>query len=181
MMKRWIAMGLLVACSAGAFAAPATPESVERMLAASKAEALLDGMRPQVHAMMVAAAKQASQGKPVTPQEQKLFTKFLEKVDGVIADETAFTKLKPMFIEIYSANFSQEEVDGITAFYGSPVGQSLLSKQPAVIQAVLQGMPHRLAGMTEKLKKLDQEMRAELKALNEPAKTEPVKPEPPKP
>ncbi|OYT92915.1 MAG: hypothetical protein CFE43_06475 [Burkholderiales bacterium PBB3] len=176
-MKRWIAKGVatcvLAACAAyttGALAAPASPESVERMLAASKAEALLDGMRPQLHSMMQAAAKQASQGKPVTPQEQKIFLQFMEKTSAVIADETSMAKLKPMLLEIYAANFSQEEVDGITAFYESSVGQSLLTKQPAVIQAVLQGMPQRLAGMTEKLKKLDQEMRVELKAVRESAK-----------
>jgi hypothetical protein len=59
-MKRWIAMGFLVALAVGAHAAPPTPESVERMLAASRAEALLDGMRPQLHSTMLAAAKQAS-------------------------------------------------------------------------------------------------------------------------
>ena len=171
-MKRWIAMGFLVALAVGAHAAPPTPESVERMLAASRAEALLDGMRPQLHSTMLAAAKQASQGKPVTPEEQKVFLKFMESSSAVIAEETAMAKLKPMFMEIYTTHFSQEEVDGITAFYESPEGQSLLSKQPAVIQAVLQGMPQRLAGMTEKLKKLDQEMRVEIKALRDAVKPE---------
>lgn len=171
-MKRWIVMGVLAASVSGAFAAPPSPESVERMLAASKAEALVESMRPQIHNMMKEAAKQASQGKPVTPPEQKVFLQFLDKVNAVIAEETSMAKLKPMFIEIYTANFSQEEVDGITAFYESPVGQSLLAKQPAVIQAVMQGMPQRLAGMTEKLKKLDQEMRIELKAVREAAKPE---------
>lgn len=169
-MKRWIAMGFMVAMVAGAHAAPPTPESVERMLVASKAEALIEGMRPQLHSMMQTAAKQASQGKPVTPEEQKVFTTFFGKVSEVISEETSMTKLKPMFIEIYTANFTQEEVDGITAFYASPLGQSLLAKQPAVMQAVLSGMPQRLAGMTEKLKKLDQEMRVELKAVREAAK-----------
>ena len=129
-MKRWIAMGFLVALAVGAHAAPPTPESVERMLAASRAEALLDGMRPQLHSTMLAAATQASQGKPVTPEEQKVFLKFMESSSAVIAEETAMAKLKPMFMEIYTTHFSQEEVDGITAFYESPVGQSLLSKQP---------------------------------------------------
>jgi hypothetical protein len=40
----------------------------------------------------------------------------MESSSAVIAEETAMAKLKPMFMEIYTTHFSQEEVDGITAF-----------------------------------------------------------------
>ena len=169
-MKRWIAMGVLAVCAAGAWAEPATPASVERMLVLTRAEALIDGMRPQMSAMMRNAANQAAQGKGLSPQEQKVLDKFFDQANTVMAEELSMTKMKPFFVEVYTAQFSQEEVNGLIAFYESPLGQSLINKQPAVMQAVMAGMPKLMDTMIERTKKLDQEMRAELKALRESAK-----------
>ncbi|OYU44656.1 MAG: hypothetical protein CFE44_11780 [Burkholderiales bacterium PBB4] len=169
-MKRWIAMGALVVGAAQAWAVPATAASVERLLVLTRADAVIEGMRPQMTAMMKAAAHQAAQGKSVSPQEQKVLDKFFEQANAVMAEELNMTKMKPFFVEVYTAHYSQEEVNGIIAFYESPVGQSLLSKQPAVMQTVLAGMPKLLAVMVERTTQLDVEMRAELKAVRDAAK-----------
>jgi hypothetical protein len=169
-MKRWIATGFLTVCASVVFAAPATPASVERLLVLTRADALIEGMRPQMTAMMKAAANQAAQGKTVSPAEQKVLDKFFDQANAVMAEELNMTKMKPFFVEVYAAHYSQEEVNGIIAFYESPVGQSLLNKQPAIMQSVLAGLPKLLSTMAERTKLLDLEMRAELKALREPAK-----------
>ncbi|HEY2345428.1 MAG TPA: DUF2059 domain-containing protein [Xanthomonadaceae bacterium] len=46
--------------------------------------------------------------------------------------------LKPQIEKIYADQFSDAEVDAAIAYYGSPMGQSLLSKMPAVAQQASQ-------------------------------------------
>ncbi|MBN9383186.1 MAG: DUF2059 domain-containing protein [Chitinophagaceae bacterium] len=39
-----------------------------------------------------------------------------------------------MVIPVYDRNFTDEEIDGMLAFYSSPVGQKVLAKLPVVLQ-----------------------------------------------
>lgn len=50
------------------------------------------------------------------------------------ADKIDYDELNAIVIPIYAQNFTDEELDGIIAFYRTPVGQSVLEKMPAVIQ-----------------------------------------------
>ncbi len=148
-----------------AHAAPPTPESIERLLVLSKSDKLLDAIKPQIQAMSKGMMEQALQGKKPTPEEQKVLDKFAARMVEVMGEGMSMTAMKPMMVETYAANFTQEEIDGISAFYASPVGQSMINKMPAVMQSVMAGMPKRMAPMIEKLKAAGDEMATELKAL----------------
>lgn len=43
-----------------------------------------------------------------------------------------------MVIPIYDQNFSEEEINGMLAFYSSPVGQKVLSKLPVILNESMQ-------------------------------------------
>jgi hypothetical protein len=43
-----------------------------------------------------------------------------------------------LVIPVYDRNFTAEEIDGMVAFYSSPVGQKVLAKMPAVMQQSMQ-------------------------------------------
>jgi hypothetical protein len=59
---------------------------------------------------------------------------------------------------------TQEEVDGIVAFYKTPPGQAMVQKLPALMQASGQRMQQQLAPVMEKLKQLQQETFLQLQA-----------------
>lgn len=42
--------------------------------------------------------------------------------------------MEPIQIPIYRETFEQAEIDGLIAFYGSPVGQAFVNKMPTVSQ-----------------------------------------------
>jgi len=56
--------------------------------------------------------------------------RFIAKVD--------YEGLNEIIVPIYAQNFTDEELDGIIDFYRTPVGQSVLTKMPTVVQDSLQ-------------------------------------------
>jgi len=42
--------------------------------------------------------------------------------------------MDPVLVEIYSNSLSQEDIDGISAFYRSPAGKSYVNKLPVIMQ-----------------------------------------------
>lgn len=170
MSRLSIAWVLSLVLSTSAYAASPTPESIERLMAISQVDKLFDGIKPQMEGMMQSMTDQATKGAKIGPDEKKILDKYRANVIAVVMAEMSVERMKPTVVQIYGANFSQEEVDGIIAFYETPVGQSMIRKMPQVMQAVMQEMPKLMGPSMEKMKKLSEEMQAEVQALRKPKK-----------
>ena len=72
--------------------------------------------------------------------------------------------MRPMFVQIYQESYTQEEVDGLVAFYQSPIGVAYIEKMPIVMQKSMTLVQTRMGPMMEK-------MQAALKQAMEEAKT----------
>ncbi|MFZ6646330.1 DUF2059 domain-containing protein [Undibacterium sp. TJN25] len=157
--------------SFNAHAAAPTKESIEKLMTVAHAEQVLDAMRPQVQAMTKQVMAQAMQGTDITPAEQKILDDFRAKAVAIINEELSMEKMKPMYLEIYSASLTQEDVDGLIAFYESPTGQVFVTKMPQIAQSILSQMPKQMAPMQQKMLQAAGEMQEQLAALkNKPAK-----------
>ena len=53
-------------------------------------------------------------------------------------EQIDYNELVEMFIPIYKKHFTDEEIEKITEFYSSPIGQSLLEKTPLVLAEGIQ-------------------------------------------
>jgi len=49
-------------------------------------------------------------------------------------------KMKGMFVDIYAEVFTVEELEGMIAFYESPIGRKFIKKQPQLTAATMQKM-----------------------------------------
>jgi len=157
-MKKLLALAALVT-SLGAHAAPASEESVERLLAATNAEALMPSIYAGMEQLMRQSMQQAVKGKPLTAEQQRALDAAPSKFAAVMKDEMSWQKLKPKYVQLYRETFEQEEVDGLLAFYASPAGQAMLTKMPVVMQksfAMSQSM------MQSVLPKLEEALKAAL-------------------
>jgi len=132
-MRRLLAFAALLA-ALNACATPASQESVESLLAATKAESMMDSMYGGVEQMMRQGMKQAAQGKPLSPEQQRIFDAVPTKFVAVMREEMNWQKMKPLYVQLYRDTFEQEEVDGLLVFYASPVGQAFVNKMPIVMQ-----------------------------------------------
>lgn len=109
---------------------PASPASVERMLQAMGAEQMLGGMYGQVGQFAEAMAKQAG----IREQDRPAFERYMQRVAEVMQQEAGWAQLKEPMIRIYASHYSEEEIQGLTAFYESPLGRSMVAKTPEVMR-----------------------------------------------
>jgi hypothetical protein len=84
--------------------------------------------------VMRQSIQQAAGQRTLTPEQQKVLDQLPGKFVKVIREEMGWPAMKPSYIRIYQETFEQEEVDGLIAFYESPVGQSMITKMPLVVQ-----------------------------------------------
>ena len=132
-MKRVLAFAALLA-ALNAYAAPASQESVENLLVATKVESMMDSMYSGMEQVMRQGMEQGIQGKPISPEQQRILNAMPAKFVVVMREEMNWQKIKPLYVQLYRDTFEQEEVNELLVFYASPAGQALLNKMPVVMQ-----------------------------------------------
>ncbi len=76
-----------------------------------------------------------------------------------------WNKLEPMYVRVYQKSFTQEEVDGLIAFYRTPAGQALINKMPVVMQNMMTEVQQMMHPMMQAMKRMQQEVVAEIQAV----------------
>lgn len=143
------------AASATASSAPASPATVERLLRAMDMERTLDATFDQVHQMAEGMATQAG----VRPRDREAFERYMQRVSEVLREEASWAQLKEPMVQIYARHYTEAEVQGLIAFYESPLGRSMVAKTPAVMQdsaaitqAMMKRVMPRLAALAQELR-----------------------------
>lgn len=135
----------------GAQAAPASAESVERLLALTQVEKLLVGVRSQTDSMMSATMARMLDGRNASAEDRQRMEHFQRRTLAVVREELSWEKLKPLYVQLYTEVFTQEEVDGLIAFYESPAGQAYIGKMPLITQKSMALMQDLMVPMVRKL------------------------------
>ena len=121
-----------IACNA--YASPASQQSVEELLAVTRAGAMIDSVYGNMEQLMRQGALQGTQGRAMTPEKQRVLDSMIPRMVAVMRQEFNWERLKPQYIQLYRDTFEQEELDGLIAFYKSPAGQAYVDKMPVVLQ-----------------------------------------------
>lgn len=164
-MRRLLTTAALLA-SLTAHAAPASQESVESLLAATKVEAMMDSMYAGMEQMMRQGMKQATQGKPVSAEQQRVLDGFATRFVAVMRDDMGWQKMSPLFVQLYRDSFDQDEVDGMLAFYASPAGLAVVNKMPVVMQKSMALSQSLMQSLIPKMTAAMKDAMAEAKIAN---------------
>lgn len=100
----------------------------------------------------------------MSAEQQRVVDATRAKLVQVLREELSWDKLRPVYVQIYQETFTQEEIDGLIAFYNSPAGAAFVEKMPVVMQRSMSIMQSRTAPMMEKMKAAMQQAIAEAKA-----------------
>lgn len=167
MSKLKLAIFALLLCIAPqTFAAPqkASTESIKQLLSVTEIRKLLDGMSTQLDGVLRNSMQQTLRGKSISPEQQKILDDMRAELLGLVQAELSWDKMEGMYVRIYQDSFSQEEVDGMIAFYQTPAGKALIRKMPQVTQATMLEMQKSMSTFMPKLQKIQQEAVAKLQA-----------------
>jgi hypothetical protein len=85
-------------------------------------------MGPMLQKQMAAAAARMN----LTPEEQQQFTAFQQKSIDDMMSSLLGPDMRTQMEQTYSEVFTKDELDGLSAFYGTPAGQALVDKTPEV-------------------------------------------------
>ncbi|MBS1169085.1 MAG: hypothetical protein H6R01_3 [Burkholderiaceae bacterium] len=149
-LRLLLAAALLIASNA--FAAPPTTESVEQMFSLTKTESIMNTLYANLDNVMRSAINESLKGQKLTPKQQRALNALPARMAQVIREEFSWDKLKPVYLKIYQESFTQEEIDGLIAFYQSPAGVALVNKMPIVMQKSMAATQAQLAPMMAKMK-----------------------------
>lgn len=147
--------------------APPSEASIKQLLEVAQARKLIDSVMKQMDTLMQQTIAQAVQGQDVPAKVQKDIDKWQAEVFGFTKDLLDWNKLEPMYVRIYQKSFSQEEVDGMIAFYKTPAGQAVIGKMPTVMQNTMDEMQQMMTPVLQKMQRMQQDLVAEMKAANQ--------------
>ena len=162
------AFAVCLAISTGwAGAQTPSPASLERLLEVTQAERLTDSVVQQVHAQMKPMMSQALSAKEMTPaqraQADRFMDRFVERMNDILKDELAWSRMKDFNLQIYRDTFNQQEVDDLIRFYESPTGQAFVNKMPQVLARSMALMQQRMLPISERIRAAAQETVEEFK------------------
>lgn len=119
---------ILVCCVAVLTPAPAQSRSkqqkIERILELTNPDTVVTEVVTQVDGMM-----RQIQPNP-TAQQRARRSEALDRI-GKLAKQRML-KMRPELVKAYSETFTDEEIDGMLAFYETPAGRATVTKIPAV-------------------------------------------------
>lgn len=156
---------LVVCCMFGtAMAVPPSDASLKELIEITQSRQLLERSMAQMDSVMQTSMAQALQGKEVTPEMQQAMDDMRVRMVALMKQEMSWDVLEPMFIDIYQQSLTQEEVDGMLAFYKSEAGQAVIAKMPLIMQKTMQAMQQRMQVIMPKMQQIQNEALASLKA-----------------
>lgn len=153
----------------------ATRATIDKLMDVTQANRMPDALVNEVRQMMAGTASQMGMEKADKP----LFDKHLARVVAIAREDMGWAGIKPQLADVYSRHYTEEEAQGLVAFYQSPTGQALLKKGSLVAQDTTKLGQQLLAKSLPRFQKVATDMQAEMVAqrgkASEPAAA-PAKP-----
>ena len=130
--------------------------------AAQKLHSLMktgQNVEPMIQAMIKAQEAMIASQNLSEEQKKQLLARTRSFMDTAM--KPIMEKTEALSIEAYAATFTLEELEGLIAFYQSPVGQKFIEKQPQLVTTLMQQtttltqslMPDLLQKMQEETKR----------------------------
>lgn len=121
---------------------------VEQLLTVMNVAQQQKQMMDQMSQMVMGQVReQMSQQGNVPPAEMAKMEERQKRLLALIAERTSWEKMKPIFVKAYADTFTEPEIDGILAFYKSPVGKAMIDKQPSLNTKIMTNVQSQMADL----------------------------------
>ncbi len=148
-----LAVTLMLGSVGVAMATPPSDSDINRLLAASRAQNMLDAMLPQMEAMQAQQFSQLTREQSFTPEQKQRLQRIQQRTSQTLREALSWSQLRPMYVDMYKQSFTKEDVLAMAEFYESPAGQSLLDKTPALMQNLMVAIQQKMNPLLADLQK----------------------------
>ena len=157
------AFGCCAFASSSAHAAPPSEAQVDALMDTMDMRRTLDEMFVQMDSMSESMGLQML-GDNATPEQRASLKRITAQQQGAMRKAMTWDTMAPIYRRIYTRLFSAEEVEAMTAFYGSDSGRSIMRKMPQAMQLSMQEMQPMMQTMIADMQK---NLETELKRADE--------------
>lgn len=124
----------------------------------------------QVDDMMKQSMDEMIQRRSLPSEAKEVLDSFRRKMVANMKEQVTWDKMKELYFDIYRESFTQEELDGLIAFYESPAGKAFVNKMPVVMQKTMTATQRLLGPILEKIQVAMQEALKEAEAKSKETK-----------
>lgn len=111
---------------------------------------LMQVVRNQTNAQMLGQMT----GSKLPPELRDDLNRFQDEVYKVLDEALGWESMKSEYARLYAEAFTEEEIDGMLAFYRSPAGRAMVAKTPQLMQATSEISQRRLAAIAPQVQDL---------------------------
>jgi hypothetical protein len=142
----------------------------QKMVLLLHTDRTVDGVTANIKKQVLAAAEKEVGPNPTAEKKARLEI-FEKKVAQLIDEQVGWKAMQSTFFDMYAKTFTEQELDGIIAFYQSPSGIALLDKMQGLDAQANQYAQSRLIAAQPQLKQLFEDFR---KSSDAPSPAAPV-------
>jgi hypothetical protein len=145
---------LFIAASLGSAQEFSKEAKIERLLMLMNVEATMNQVFEQTKAMI--PSQMPSTG---TPEQRTKAQQLQARILDLVKARMSWDKMRPQYVKVYSETFSDEEIDGILAFYESPAGRAMLKKLPILLSRMMALAQAQMSDLMPEVQHLTREAR----------------------
>ncbi len=135
----------------------------EELLLLTEADKNIERAFGMVKQMQMDQVKNMRLPRELSKEDSEKIASMQEKTMDIITKELRWDKLKGDFIDLYADVFTKEELEGIIAFYKTPVGQKFIKKQPELMQKSMEISQKQMTTIMPKIQKAIEDTKETLK------------------
>jgi hypothetical protein len=131
----------------------------EEIMKLTNMQKMMDQTKVQIQQMQIRVMQQLE----VSEKDKKGAAEFQNKINETIFNELTWDNIKSEYIKLFVDVYTIDELKGLVQFYKSPAGQSLIKKQPIIMQKSMMISQSKIQKLIPKLKKMTDEFSESIK------------------
>jgi len=131
----------------------------EEIMKLTNMQKMMDQTKVQIQQMQIRVMQQLE----VSEKDKKGVAEFQNKINEMIFNELTWDNIKSEYIKLFVDVYTIDELKGLVQFYKSPAGQSLIKKQPIIMQKSMMISQSKIQKLIPKLKKMTDEFSESIK------------------
>ena len=137
------------------------------LLDAMEMKATIAASMETMKTMMAAQIQQMQKQLPAAaargPEARALQEKMMERTMDLVSEELSWENMRDSYVDVYAETLTEEEMEGLIAFFRSSVGKAFVKKQPELMQRAAAVTQKATAGMVPKIIALQAEVMKEMR------------------
>ena len=132
-------------------------DAAKQLLDLMNADQSIEQAYGQMYSQLSGMAEQLG----ITEDQRPMFESYLERMVVVMKEELSWERIEPFVIDSYVSVYSEEELNELSEFYASPIGQKFVAKMPELMQATMEMSQKMMGELIPRITEIQQELMAE--------------------